>query len=83
MKITHALVRFTDDNVQKIVSIKDIKKFHKPIDDKDFSTQKTYMVKWFCDDEDENSDEDTFYSANIILLGSKHVHIIFNFYICM
>ena len=72
MKITHALVRFTDDNVQKIVNIKDIKKFHKPIDDKDFSTQKTYMVKWLQDNEnDEDSDENTFYSANILLLGSK------------
>lgn len=47
-------------------------------DDKDFSTQKTYMVKWLQDDEDdEDSDENTFYSANIILLGSKYTYYLY------
>ncbi|XP_011702545.1 PREDICTED: BEN domain-containing protein 5-like isoform X2 [Wasmannia auropunctata] len=79
--ITHAYVRFLEDDVRMIVDIKDIKRFRCK-NDQDFDKTRIYNVLWRPkkkpENENKNSDEDSseedkpaFYKANILLLGTS------------
>ncbi|KAG0428094.1 hypothetical protein HPB47_024893 [Ixodes persulcatus] len=61
--ITHAYVRYVDDNTHAIVPISSIKDFH-PSGPSDFSDGTKYYVRWHGDGGDSE-----FYRARILLLG--------------
>lgn len=69
MDIKFALVRFTSDNVKVVTEISNVKNFF-PENETDFDKNCKYKVVWQDDigEEDANS---VYYSANILLLGSK------------
>ena len=69
-EITHASVRFLEDNVIQTVPVTYICKF-KPKGKEDFNRTKAYKV-WLQDEEGGDSDEGDFYKANILILGSKY-----------
>ncbi|KAM7306955.1 hypothetical protein ISCGN_010597 [Ixodes scapularis] len=60
--ITHAYVRYIEDNEQAVVAIKNIKDF-RPRGPEDFNDKAKYNVKWGSDDE--------YYKARILLLGAS------------
>lgn len=60
--ITHAYVRYIEDNEQAVVAIKNIKDFQ-PRGPEDFNDKAKYNIKWGSDDE--------YYKARILLLGGK------------
>ncbi|CAN7940882.1 unnamed protein product [Ixodes hexagonus] len=62
--ITHAYVRYVDDNALEVVSITNIRDFH-PSGPKDFSDTVKYNVKW----SDQANEEGEYYKARILLLG--------------
>lgn len=69
--VTHAFVRYLNDNVTKIVPVSDIKKFN-PKTLQDLKKNKAYSVWWSYEDSD--SDDGNYYKAIIILLGSKYIN---------
>jgi hypothetical protein len=75
-QISHAYVRFRDDNVKEIVKISDIKNFL-PSHINDFEKGKfIYRVKWT----DKHGVAD-YYKAEIGVLGSKFYNNTFYFYL--
>ncbi|KAG0429108.1 hypothetical protein HPB47_023950 [Ixodes persulcatus] len=60
--ITHAYVRYIEDNEQAVVAIKNIRDF-RPRGPEDFKDKAKYNVKWGSDDE--------YYKARILLLGAS------------